>query len=75
MASRKDEKYRQQIRNAIKAKDTAIKRLIELHRDEFDRIHAEEAEKLGVTPQAQRRKAKIERLKEQVAKLEGQSKE
>lgn len=61
----------QQIRNACRAREAAIKKLIENHRDEFTAIHEVEAKKRGVIPYSVRRRRKIAELRDQIKKLEG----
>jgi hypothetical protein len=68
----RDEKHKAQVRAGTQARRLAIARLIALHKKEYDQIYAEEAAKLGITPMKMRRQAKIERLKQELADLEGQ---
>lgn len=50
-----------------KARSSATRILINLHRDEFEEIYAREAEELGVTTRASTKQARIAKLE---AKLE-----
>ncbi len=67
----RNEKHRDQVKAGNKARAAALKRLVQLHRGDYDRIYAEEATKLGISPAATRRRARIERLKQELSELEG----
>jgi hypothetical protein len=70
------EKHKAQMRLQNQALTASRNRLIEAHRDEYEKYYAEEATKRGITPSklrgsmAQRRQIKIDRLKQELAKLE-----
>lgn len=46
----KYQKYKDAIKQTNKARRVAIRRLIELHREEFDQLYVEEANKHGLNP-------------------------
>lgn len=59
-------------RLAMAARQAAARRLIELHRDDFDRIYREEATALGIKPHRSRAD-KVAALEAQLAALKEQS--
>lgn len=67
----RDERNRNQIRRAGDARSEAVRRLIENHRLEYEALYEIEAQKRGVIPVTVRRRQKVERLKDQIRKLEG----
>ena len=55
-----------------RARSIAIRRLIALHREEFDVIYAEEAAKQGVRSLQVIRKQRVEKLQEEIRRLKGE---
>jgi hypothetical protein len=56
-------KHTSQINLANQARAAAFRRLVAVHRDEYDTIYADEAEKRGIMPRS-RKKATAARLDE-----------
>lgn len=75
MGRKNAERYQQQIQACSRARNAALRRLIALHKEEYERIYKEEANREGITTQAERRKKKIQRLRDEINQLEngGQS--
>lgn len=53
------------------ARYTATQRLIEENREEFEMYYREEAEKRGLKTKQMRREERVEKLKKELAELEG----
>lgn len=54
------------------ARDAALLRLMKMHAGDYARIYDEERVARGLKPMAPRRAERITRLREQLARLEGQ---
>lgn len=70
-AHQKTEKKARSGAKSQQARYEATKRLIAEHHDEFVTYYNEAAERLGLRTRAVSREAKIEKLKAQLAELEG----
>lgn len=60
---------------AVKARNKAIRRLLEKHQDDYRVMLAEERKSAGLSPdpEADKRQQKIAKLREQLAALEGET--
>lgn len=59
----------------INASNKAKKRLVEKHRDEYEKFYAEECKKVGLTTRGDANARKIAALEKELAKLKAKSEE
>lgn len=65
-----DPKWAERRRLSGQARDAAVRRLMDLHREEYSALYREEAEKRGIKPRALTKEIKRARLLAELAKLE-----